>query len=203
MRERVEIPPVHLVIRSHPPAPARVGVVRKGAAGRFVGAVLSIVVFWGACRWLVWVPPHYPWPVLSLCLGAYLAHRSWFGRYAVRWFAGACPACGRALRLAPGARVDLPCTLTCFACHHESRLETFTPDGEERIAADRRGIRHVLQDCAGTWVEESRWDEPFVTCTACGARHHTTPAVQAAARAENERGRLLDRLAEEGRFMVD
>ena len=197
----VESPQVHLVLRAHPPTPARLGVVYQPYPWRALKAVLSITLFWGVCPYVVWIPPHYPWPVLSFCIGAYLAHRFYRGRYVVKWFAGECPRCGRHLRLPAGARIDLPHTLTCFACHFEPSLEPYTLAEEEAIAADGSGIRHVLADCAGTWREERRWDQQWVTCTACGARHHATPALLSAARDENERGRLLEALASEGRFL--
>ena len=202
MPKSVEAPPVHLVLRAHPPVPARIGVVYQPVPGRLLKAVLSLAVFWGAAPWLVALPPHYPWPALSAALGAWLAYRSWTGKYVVAWFAGECPRCQRPLRVRAGARIGLPHTLTCFACHFEPRLEPYDLATEETIAADERGIRHVLSDCAGTWHEERRWDQDYVTCDACGARHHATPALLAAARDENERGHLLDALAAEGRFLT-
>ena len=202
MKATVEAPPVHLVNHAHPLAPARVGLVRISFPGRLFGTVFSLAFFWGICPWVVWVPPHYPWPILSFCTGAWLAHRFWFGKYEVRWFAGACPRCGRHLRIPAGARIDLPHTLTCFGCHFEATLEVFSDEEEERIAAEPgRGIRHVLPDCAGWWMEERLWDQPFVTCLRCGARHHATPVVLDAAREENERGHLLEQLAGEGKFL--
>jgi hypothetical protein len=173
MKARVEVPPVHLVNRSHPPAPARIGVVRKPLPGRLALTLLSLAAFWGPIPWLVWVPPHYPWPILAVCAGAFLAHRFWHGRFVVRYFAGPCPRCGRHLRIAAGERIDLPHLVTCFGCHFESLLEVYRDEDEERIAAEPgRGIRHVLPDCAGTWREERLWDQPFVACAGCGARHH-------------------------------
>ncbi|HKP75663.1 MAG TPA: hypothetical protein VJT67_08985 [Longimicrobiaceae bacterium] len=202
MPKSVEAPPVHLVLRAHPPVPARIGVVYQPLPGRLLKTVLSLAVFWGAAPYLLAVPPHYPWPALSLSLGGWLAYRAFTGKYVVAWFAGECPRCSRPLRVKAGARIDLPHTLTCFACHFEPRLEPYDLATEETIAADERGIRHVLSDCAGTWHEERRWDQDYVTCDACGARHHATPALLAAARAENERGHLLDALAAEGRFLT-
>ncbi|HEX6747378.1 MAG TPA: hypothetical protein VF092_08845 [Longimicrobium sp.] len=198
----IETPQVHLVLRAHPPTPARLGVVYQPYPWRALKTVLSIALFWGICPYVVWIPPHYPWPVLSFCVGAFLAHRFYTGRYVVKWFAGVCPRCGRHLKLADGARIDLPYALTCYGCHFEPSLEPYTLAEEERIAADAHGIRHVLPECAGTWREERLWDQDWVTCSACGARHHATPALLASARDENERGRLLDALASEGRFLT-
>ena len=198
----VEAPAVHLVLRAHPPVPARIGVVYQPLPWRVLKTVLSLTVFWGLAPWVWWFPPHYPWPVLSFCAGAWLAHRAWTGKYVVAWFAGECPRCSRPLRVRAGERIDLPHTLTCFACHFEPRLEAYDLAAEEAIAADARGIRHVLSDCTGNWREERHWDQDYLACDACGVRHHATPALRAAARDENERGRLLDELAAQGRFLT-
>ena len=197
----VDTPQVHLVLRAHAPTPARLGVVYQSYPWRLLKTVFSLAFFWGICPYVVWLPPHYPWPVLSFCTGAFLAHRFYTGRYVVKWFAGECPRCGRHLKLTPGARIDLPHTLTCFGCHFEPSLEPFTLAGEEEIASGAQGIRHVLADCAGTWRVERMWDQDWVSCDACGARHHATPALVAAAEDENERGRLLESLASEGRYL--
>lgn len=198
----VESPQVHLVLRAHAPSPARLGVVYQPFFWRAFKTVFSLALFWGVCPWVVWLPPHYPWPVLSFCVGAFLAHRFWTGRYVVLWFAGECPRCGHALRLRPGARISLPHALTCFGCHFEPALEPYRLADEEEIATDARGIRHVLSDCAGSWHQERRWDQEWVVCDGCGARHHATPALVASARDENDRGRLLGELAAEGRFLT-
>jgi hypothetical protein len=199
---QVQIPTVHLVLRSHPPAPARVGLVPQPLSWRLAKTALALAFFWGMIPYVVWVPPHYPWPVLCFVTGAVLAYRWLNGRYVVRWFAGACPRCGALLRIPDGAHIDLPHVLTCFACHFEPTLETYTLADEEEIASDARGVRHVLAECAGTWREETVWDEPYIACTRCHARHHATPALLAAARDENDRGRLMEELAREGKFLT-
>ncbi|HEX2205858.1 MAG TPA: hypothetical protein VHG91_21265 [Longimicrobium sp.] len=202
MKPDTQAPPVHLLLRSHPPAPARVGLVAKGLPGRLARALASLAFFWGIVPYVVWVPPHYPWPVLCFGLGGFLAHRFWTGRFVVQYFAGVCPRCARPLRVPAGTPISLPHRLTCFGCHFEPELHVYSSDEEEGVAADARGIRHVTPECAGSWREARVWDEPYVACTACGARHHATPAVLDAARVENERGRLLEELADEGRFFV-
>lgn len=202
MKAPVEIPTVHLVLRAHPPAPARVGLVPKPLPGRILRTAASLVFFWGLCPLVVWIPPHYPWPTLCFAAGAALAYRFWVGKYVVQWFAGACPRCGRTLSMRTGARIDIPHSFTCFGCHFEPSLERYTERSEEEIAADDRGIRHVLADCAGSWWEERVWEQDYVSCSRCGARHHSTPALLEAARRENERGRVLEELAIEGRYLT-
>ncbi|HEX5725557.1 MAG TPA: hypothetical protein VFX98_08820 [Longimicrobiaceae bacterium] len=198
----VEAPCVHLVLRAHPPAPARISLVHRPLAWRVVGVVLSLGVCWTAAPWLFWVPPHYPWPVLAFLLGAWLAYRS-SRAFRVRWFAGACPRCGRPLRLKPGAYVSLPYRFTCFACHFEPELHAYHLSEEERFAREAgRGIRHVTPECPGTWAEEVLWDQPFLSCSRCGARHHATDALRRAAAEENPRGALLELLAAEGKFLT-
>ncbi len=201
MKSSVQVPPVHLILRAYPPSPARVGLVEAPFPLRVAGVALSLGAFWGVAPWLFAIPPHYPWPVLSFVAGAYLAWRA-SRRYRVRWFAGRCPRCGRDLKLPRGSRINLPYRLDCFGCHFEPQLETYTEAAEERLAVDEgRGIRHWMPDCAGTWREESLWKQPYLCCSGCGARHHATDTLRAAAEAENERGRLLEQLADEGRFL--
>lgn len=197
MNTRTEAPPVQMVLRAYPPAPARVGLVYQPVPGRALKTVVSLVFFWGIAPWTFWLPPHYPFPVLCVCAGAYLAHLFWTGRYRVRWFLGVCPRCGRQLRLSLGERISLPHTVTCFACHFEPVLEVAQP--EDKPA--REPLRHAVPDCTGTWVDAWMWDDRFLACDACGARRPATPELRRHADAENERGALLRQLADEGRFL--
>ncbi len=201
MRSSFQAPPVHLILRAYPPAPARVGLWYRPLPFRLVAAALSLAVFWGIAPWSFWVPPHYPWPVLCFGTGAYLA--LWFSRrYRVRWFAGQCPRCSRDLELPRGAAINLPHALTCFHCHFEPRLEAFTEAEEERISVDEgHNLRHVRSECTGNWAEVAFYRQPYLACSTCGARHHATPALRRAADEENETGRLLEELADEGRYL--
>lgn len=45
----VESPQVHLVLRAHAPAPARLGVVYQPLAARVARTVVSLALFWGVC----------------------------------------------------------------------------------------------------------------------------------------------------------
>jgi hypothetical protein len=197
MHAPTQAPPVQLVLRAYPPAPARVGLTYQPFPARLLKSVASLVVFWTLAPWSVALPPYYPWPILCLCTGAYLAHLFWHGRYRVRWFVGVCPRCGGQVRLSMGERIDLPHTLTCFACHFEPVLEV--ADARDVPAPDP--LPHVRADCTGRWTEEWMWDDRFLACDGCGARQPATPELRRRAEEENEHGALLRQLADEGRWM--
>jgi hypothetical protein len=55
-------------------------------------------------------------------IGIGLIYSSIRGRYLVRSFNGNCPACAKALALAPGSKINLPHELTCFGCHFAPEL---------------------------------------------------------------------------------
>ena len=197
MHAPTEAPQVQMVLRAYPPAPARVGLAYQPLPARVLKSVASLVFFWALAPWSILVPPYYPWPVLCVCTGAYLAHLFWTGRYRVRWFVGQCPRCGGHLRMSLGERISLPHTVPCLACHFEPALEV--REASARAAAEP--LRHVRADCTGTWTEEWMWDERVLACGGCGARRPATPELRRLAQAENERGALLRQLTEEGRFL--
>ncbi|HEY0038637.1 MAG TPA: hypothetical protein VGB66_18200, partial [Longimicrobium sp.] len=90
----------------------------------------------------------------------------------------------------------------CFHCHFEPSLEAFTEAEEERLSVDERhNLRHIRSECTGSWREIALFRQPYLSCSTCGARHHATPALRHAAEEENETGRLLDELADEGRYL--
>jgi hypothetical protein len=197
-----EAPAAHTRLSTYPPAPARVELQVRALSRRVPRALLPLVACWSAIPWLLTQEPPLPLAAIALCLGAYLAQRAWAGRYRVRSFMGVCPRCGRHLRIAAGTAIDLPHTLSCAGCHFEPRLEV---DFRRRVvrAAGRQvpPVRHLDGDCAGTWRERWHRDEPYLECADCGARHYATADARAAAAHENAHGDLLERLADEGRFL--
>jgi hypothetical protein len=197
-----EAPAAQTRLSTYPPAPARVELQVRPWPGRMVHTALPLAACWAAIPWLLGEEPRLPWAALALCLGAYLAHKGWAGRYRVRSFVGVCPRCGRHLRIAAGTAIDLPHTLTCAGCHFEPRLEVdFRPRPARVPARAAARVRHLEGDCAGTWRERWFWDEPYLECPSCGARHFATTEARRAAAEENARGDLLERLADEGRFL--
>lgn len=191
-----------LRLRAHHPAPVRVELEFLSVPRRFALAFGSWALCWGALPFAIWLPPHYPWVAILFLVGIYLPYRFWNGKYRVHHFAGGCPRCGHPLSLDHGSKIDLPHTLTCFHCHFEPALVVLQGSGEWARARGRIRIAHRASQCGGSWAERWWHDETWVICDACGARHPATGEARQMAEAENECGRLLRWLADDGRFRV-
>ncbi len=199
-------PPAFVTLRAYQPAPARVELVRRSAAGRFLRATLSLAVCWGAIPFIMWAPLYIPWLVAAFIAGPFLAHRSWTGRYRVRSFAGICPRCGSPLSLGSDRILDLPHTLTCFSCHFEPCLEVALEGSGS--AGGRTGatpvdlLMHRTPDCIGEWRVGWLADEKFVLCDVCRGGALATDAMRERARLENASGELLRQLTDEGKPFI-
>ncbi|MDZ7779639.1 MAG: hypothetical protein U5R14_06830 [Gemmatimonadota bacterium] len=68
------------------------------------------------------VPPHAPWAIGALAVGAVLGRRRWIETHTLMAVEGACPKCGGPLTVKP-QRLRRPHPLECEACHHTSALE--------------------------------------------------------------------------------
>jgi hypothetical protein len=200
MASHFTAPPVHMILRAYPPAPARVGLLYRPVPLRLLRAGLVLALLWIPAPISFVVPPHYPWPVLLVGGGAWFAYRI-TRPFQVRWFIGMCPRCGRELQLPRGTPIDLPFAIACCHCHFQSVLQTYDEAEEERIASEDGHLRHEHRDCAGEWREERIWNLPYLVCDSCSARHHATPRLRSAARQEGDFGELLAQLADEGRYL--
>lgn len=193
-----EAPAVHMVLRAHPPAPARLGLAHQSAWRRALLAGSALLAGGIAAALSSALPLPYAWPPLAVAAALWGARYLWTGEYRVRTFVGLCPACGRHLRLAIGRRIRLPHTVVCRGCGAGCELRL---RGEEAAGPRAPALRHFLPDCPGEWRSEWLWDEGFLACTRCGARHAASTELRRLAAAENQRGELLARLTEEGRFL--
>jgi hypothetical protein len=193
------VPPARLALVFHAPTVARVEVVFRRAPVRLVHAFVAWLLCWGAIPVLAWIPPHYPWVAAAFVAGVFLPYRIWTGRYTVVSFFGFCPRCGKPLALRTGSRIDLPHTLTCFGCHFEPVLEAAPHVRRTARSGETITVEHRRPDCTGAWREERGGQA--LRCERCNARHCATADARRAARLENERGELLRRLADEGRFL--
>lgn len=192
-------PQVHLVIPAVAPAPAQLFVAHRSAACRMAraGGALAAAAVAAALVAVAW--PGSPWAGLVMAAGLPAAVRLWRGCRYVCSFMGLCPACGRALRLPLGTAAELPLRVCCRGCgaRPELRIRPVKPSSPERTQA----LRHLRPDCTGAWRSEWLWDECTLACAGCGARQAGTAALRRAAAEENLHGDLMERLAEEGRFL--
>lgn len=191
-----------VTLRAHRPAPAHVELIRRPLPGRLVRTLLCLVCCWGALPFVIWIPPHYPWGLLALIGGAYLAQQQWRGRYRVGYFAGLCPRCGSAVSLGVDRCISLPHTLTCFSCHFEPRLEVRFRDESVPEGVADSGPEHREPECPGCWEERWLADEPLLVCSHCRASCASTQEAREVAREENDRGALLEQLTREGRSIL-
>lgn len=103
-------------------APAAVEMVYQPRATRLTRALLALFVSWLMLPVVVFIPPHLPWVLAVFVGGLYFAWRFWRGEFYVSSFQGACPRCGTALELRPGARIRSSQTLECYGCHRRPEL---------------------------------------------------------------------------------
>lgn len=80
------------------------------AGASLVGAVVAGII-----------PPHVPWALGVLGLGAWRARAEWRGEYELHRFDGACPRCGNALELKE-KYVTPPLAVPCYSCHAQPQL---------------------------------------------------------------------------------
>jgi hypothetical protein len=88
------------------------GAIRLSATGVVLAPLLGLI------------PPHAPWIVGSVGVGAILARRRWKERFTLESVDGACPRCQAAVSVRPG-RLRSPHPVTCEGCHHEGSLRLF------------------------------------------------------------------------------
>ena len=86
----------------------------SGAAARMGVGVLMAGI-------MAIVPPHAPWIMGWLVIGAIMARRRWTERYTLQGVTAKCPKCEADLSLSP-SRLRRPHPVSCEACHFESRL---------------------------------------------------------------------------------
>lgn len=188
-----------VTLRAHPPAPARIELVRRPLAARLSRTLAVLFCCWGVLPLVIWVPPHYPWALIFSLGGAWFARRQWVGRYRVSYFAGLCPRCGGPVSMGVDRCISLPHLLTCYRCHFEPLLEVrFVTEPAPQPARPE----HRQSTCVGRW--ERRWlaDFALLVCSHCGASCAATEETLPAATEENECAALLEQLTREGRSIL-
>lgn len=135
---------------------ATVEVIYQSQATRASRALITLAVAILIAPVLVFLPPHFLWPIVAIAAGAWLAWRYWTGEYYVTHFEGRCPRCDTPLEMARGTRIRGDHTLDCYGCHRHPTLivndPEHLPEGETDVvrdeASDRRAPAHDRRSTA-------------------------------------------------------
>ena len=103
------------------PRSATVEVTPRPRSRRMTRALgtLAVTVVLAAVAGIV--PPHVPWILGVLAIGAWRARAEWRGELALHAFEGRCPRCGEKLAL-EDRYITPPITVPCYGCHAQPQL---------------------------------------------------------------------------------
>ena len=104
-------------------APAVVTVVERTPRWRTVGAIQRLALWWILLPVVVWIPPHFPWVLLVLVLGAVQAYRRYHEHQTMVGLHGTCPKCGTEQDFSDHGPLRAQRKVTCAHCRWELRLE--------------------------------------------------------------------------------
>lgn len=119
-----------LTLFGHEPTQATVVVLERSRRWR-IGRTATVAVLTLILAPLVaLIPPHAPWAVAALGIGATMTRRRWLERHTVQSMSGDCPRCATSLSIERPTRLRHPHALSCPTCHHEPLLKvTFKEHG--------------------------------------------------------------------------
>lgn len=109
------------ILFGFPSTKAILSVIPRPKAWRASGAALRMGIGVVVAAMMAIIPPHAPWILGALAVGAIMARRRWVERYTLKSVEGTCPKCGARLNVS-SSRLRRPHPVSCEACHHESAL---------------------------------------------------------------------------------
>lgn len=115
--------PAKVMLFGFRPMPARLEMIARPRWVRLTRAAIALGVALIVAPFVMMVPPHIEWVVVTLAAGGYFARRHWRSEYVVESFEGRCPNCGGELAMKPGTMLRFPHSLVCYQCHHEPWVE--------------------------------------------------------------------------------
>lgn len=117
----VEIPG-RIVLFGFDPRAVTLRLLPRSRRWRLLGAGRTMAVALVLAPVAGLVPPHVPWILGVLGVGAFLARRRYEERFTVVGIDGSCPKCGAPLEV-PRGRLREPHPVPCERCHHEGSVK--------------------------------------------------------------------------------
>ena len=114
--------PARVTLFGSPSRDARLEVRPRSPARRGTQALVYTGFALLAAPLVAAIPPHFPWAIAVLGLGAWRARREWLGHYELFVFEATCPRCGEPLKL-DERYVTPPLPVPCYSCHAQPMLE--------------------------------------------------------------------------------
>lgn len=118
--------PARLVFASGEWTEARAQVIERTASWRR-GAALMQLGWWLLAPVLFFLPPHVPWVLLALAIGAVRAFNKYREHRTLVSLHGTCPKCGTEQDFRELGRMKQPHLVHCSSCRWELRAEVQRP----------------------------------------------------------------------------
>jgi hypothetical protein len=114
--------PARLVFAGGQWTEARARVIDRSAAWRRSSALMQLG-WWLLAPIVFWIPPHVPWVLAVLAVGAVRALNRFRERRTLVSLRGACPKCGTEQEFPETGRMKQPHTVTCAHCKWELQVQ--------------------------------------------------------------------------------
>jgi hypothetical protein len=97
-------------------------ILERSDAWRRASAMRELLI-WLLVPVVFFIPPHIPWVLLVLGMGAFRAFGRMRERATILSIRGTCPKCGTEQEFAETGRMKYPHTVTCASCRWELRVD--------------------------------------------------------------------------------
>ena len=114
--------PARLVFAGGERSEARARVIERSPSWRRSAALMQLG-WWLLAPVVFWIPPHVPWVLLVLGIGAVRALNRFREHRTLVSLRGACPRCGTEQEFGETGRMKQPHTVHCAHCRWELRAD--------------------------------------------------------------------------------
>jgi len=123
--------PARITLFGFPPVEGSARIEPRSVRWRVRSTLASLGVALLIAPLLALVPPHAPWALGTLGMGAATARRKWLEVHSLRSIEGGCPRCGSDISLAKPARLRHPHAVPCDDCKFELSVHVDTTVGSK------------------------------------------------------------------------